>query len=39
MFQSKNNRDVTRSVVEDVPIATQLFLWSLIDDQVQEGMY
>ena len=37
MFQSKNNRYVTRSVAEDVPIATQLFLWSLIDDQVQNG--
>lgn len=37
MFQSKNNRYVTRSVAEDVPIATQLFLWSVIDDQVQNG--
>ena len=37
MFQSKNNRYVTRSVAKDVPIATQLFLWSLIDDQVQNG--
>ena len=37
MFESKNNRYVTRSVAEDVPITTQLFLWSLIDDQVQNG--
>ena len=37
MFQSINNRYVTRSVAEDVPIATQLFLWSLMDDQVQDG--
>ncbi|CZQ88968.1 Hypothetical protein Tpal_1074 [Trichococcus palustris] len=37
MFQSKNNRYVTRRVAEDVPIATQLFLWSLIDNQVQKG--
>ena len=37
MFESKNNRYVTRSVAEDVPITTQLFLWSLIDDQVQKG--
>lgn len=37
MFQSKNNRYVTRSVAKEVPIATQLFLWSLIDDQVQSG--
>lgn len=37
MFQSKNNRYVTRSVSEDVPIVTQLFLRSLIDEQVQNG--
>ena len=37
MFQSKNNRYVTRSVDNTVPIETQFFLWSLIDDQVQNG--
>ena len=37
MFQSKNNRYVTRSVNDTVPIETQFFLWSLIDDQVQNG--
>jgi hypothetical protein len=35
--QSKNNRYVTRSVKEAVPKETQFFLWSLIDDQVQNG--
>lgn len=37
MFQSKNNRYVTRSVNDTVPIEAQFFLWSLIDDQVQNG--
>lgn len=37
MFQSKNNRYVTRSVDNTVPIETQFFLWSLIDEQVQNG--
>jgi hypothetical protein len=37
MFQSKNNRYVTRSVDNTVPIETQFFLWSLIDDQVENG--
>ena len=37
MFQSKNNRYVTRSVDDTVPIETQFFLQSLIDDQVQKG--
>ncbi len=37
MFQSKNNRYVTRSVDNTVPIETQFFLWSLNDDQVQNG--
>ena len=37
MFQSKNNCYVTRSVDNTVPIETQFFLWSLIDDQVQNG--
>ena len=38
MFESKNNRYVTRSIAEDVPITTQIFLWSLIDDQFSKGM-
>lgn len=37
MFESKNNRFLTRSVAEEVPIATQIFLWALIDDQVSKG--
>jgi hypothetical protein len=37
MFESKNNRYVTRSVNDSVPIETQFFLWSLIDDQVKSG--
>lgn len=37
MFESKNNRYVTRSVNDSVPIETQFFLWALIDDQVQTG--
>lgn len=28
---------MTRSIAEEVPIATQIFLWSLIDDQVNKG--
>ena len=38
MFQSKNNRYVTRSVNDTVPIETQFFLWSIIDGQVSKGM-
>ena len=38
MFESKNNRYVTRSIAEEVPIATQIFLWSLIDGQVSKGI-
>lgn len=37
MFKSKNNRYVTRGINEAVPQETQFFLWSLIDDQVQNG--
>ena len=37
MFKSKNNRYVTRGINEAVPKETQFFLWSLIDDQVQNG--
>ena len=37
MFESKNNRFVTRGIAEEVPITTQVFLWSLIDDQVSCG--
>jgi len=37
MFQSKNNRYVTRSVDNTVPMETQFFLWSLIDAQVQNS--
>lgn len=37
MFESKNNRFVTRGIAEEVPITTQIFLWSLIDDQVSSG--
>ena len=37
MFQSKNNRYVTRGVDDSVPVETQFFLWSLIDEQVQKG--
>jgi hypothetical protein len=37
MFQSKNNRYVTRGVDDSVPVEIQFFLWSLIDEQVQKG--
>lgn len=37
MFQSKNNRYVTRGVDDAVPVEIQFFLWSLIDEQVQKG--
>ena len=37
MFQSKKNRYVTRGVDDSVPVETQFFLWSLIDEQVQKG--
>ena len=37
MFKSKNNRYVTRGIKDAVPQETQFFLWSLIDDQVQNG--
>ncbi|WP_029277834.1 DUF960 family protein [Carnobacterium jeotgali] len=37
MFQSKDNRHVTRNVDSTVPKKMQLFLWELIDDQVKKG--
>ena len=36
MFQSKNNRYVTRGVDDLVPVETQFYQWSLIDEQVQK---
>lgn len=37
MFQSKDNRYVTRNVDSTVPKKMQFFLWELIDDQVKKG--
>lgn len=37
MFQSKDNRYVTRNVDSAVPKKIQFFLWGLIDDQVKKG--
>ena len=37
MFQSKNNRYVTRGVDDSVTVETKFFLWSLIYEQVQKG--
>lgn len=37
MFNSKDNRHVTRNVDSTVPKKMQLFLWELIDNQVKKG--
>lgn len=37
MFQSKNNRYVTRSIDNTLSPKMQLILWGLIDDQVKKG--
>lgn len=37
MFQTKNNRYITRSVDEEIPFIIQLYLWNLIDEQVSKG--
>lgn len=36
MFQTKNNRYITRSVDEEIPFIIQLYLWNLIDEQVSK---
>lgn len=37
MFQSKNNRYVTRSIYYNLSPKMQVFLWQLVDNQVRKG--
>ena len=32
MFESGHERDITRGVAAEIPVVTQLLLWSLIDE-------